>query len=474
MRSGLVLTIIFLGAAWALVHPSVGVLLWTWVSLMNPHKLTYGAEDFPVAAVIGGATLVGLILSKDKKNFSLSAPSVVLILFMLWICITYLFSFFPERSTEMLTRVLKIDFMILVALVLLHSKPHIISLVWVLVLSLGFFGVKGGIFTLTTGGNYQVIGPEASFIAGNNEVALALIIIIPFMNFLRDQARQTWQRHAWLSAMALTSIAAIGSQSRGAMLGVVAMMALLWIRARQKLVLGMLIVTGGILLFAFMPESWHERMSTISEYQLDSSAMGRINAWWMAWNLASDNFFGGGFDIYNSTMFTLYAPDPLDVHAAHSIYFQVLGEHGFVGLGLFLAMWGLTWHWAGWLRKNATANPETEWAAVLGGICQVSLIGYAVGGAFLSLAYFDLPYNILALVVLARRWVEHYQAGENFDAPPLTDSKLPPTEVGGLAQYGRRELKSSNPRKTSKEERNLVLPSSLKAAWLKPAAKPCD
>jgi hypothetical protein len=38
---------------------------------------------------------------------------------------------------------------------------------------------------------------------------------------------------------------------------------------------------------------------------------------------------------------------------------------------------------------------------------QVSLVGYAVGGAFLSLAYFDLPYNMMVMVVLARKWVEN-------------------------------------------------------------------
>lgn len=410
MRSALVLMIVFLGSAWALMHPYIGVLMWTWVSIMNPHKLTWGAAvDFPVAAVIGGATLVGLFFTRDKKNFFLSAPSVTLMLFMLWVCITFLFSFNQQGSSDMLGKVLKIDFMILVALVLLHSKQHIIALVWVLVLSLGYFGVKGGIFTLATGGSYRVWGP-GGFIGGNNEIALALIIVVPLMYFLREQAVKIWQRHAWLAAMTLTTIAAIGSQSRGALLAVVAMMALLWLRGRQKILFGILMVVGSMLLLSFMPESWHTRIETISEYEQDSSAMGRINAWWMAWNLASHNFFGGGFDIYNPGPFALYAPDPLKVHAAHSIYFQVLGEHGFVGLALFLIMWGLTWRWAGWLRKNAKGNPETEWAAVLGGMCQVSLLGYAVGGAFLSLAYFDLPYNILVLVVLTRRWVETHQA----------------------------------------------------------------
>lgn len=420
MRSIFVLAIVFLGSAWALAHPYVGVLLWTWLSMMNPHKFTWGAENFPVAAVVAGATLVGLFFTKDKRNFFLSAPSVALMLFMLWVCVTYFFSFDPEGSTEMLGKVLKVDFMILVALVLLHSKQHINALVWVLVLSLGFYGVKGGIFTLATGGQYYVWGP-GGFIGGNNEMALALIMTIPLMYFLRDQAHKPWQRQAWLAAMALTAVAAIGSQSRGAFLAIAAMMALLWLRGRQKFLFGALMVVGGLLLLAFMPESWHTRMSTISEYQQDGSAMGRINAWWFTWNVATRHFFGGGFDIYNPSLFAVYAPDPESIHVAHSIYFSVLGEHGFVGLVLFLTIWGLTWRWANWLRKNATGNPETEWAATLGSMCQVSLVGYAVGGAFLSLAYFDLPYNIMVLAVLARRWVESHrreQKDENLKSDP--------------------------------------------------------
>jgi probable O-glycosylation ligase (exosortase A-associated) len=125
----------------------------------------------------------------------------------------------------------------------------------------------------------------------------------------------------------------------------------------------------------------------------------------MAWNLAKDQFFGGGFDIYNLATFSRYAPVPNDVHAAHSIYFQILGEHGFVGLFLFLLLLRLVWREAGKLKVEGTRQPESKWTAELGAMCQVSLIGYVVGGAFLSLAYFDLPYNIMVIVVLARRWL---------------------------------------------------------------------
>ena len=299
MRDVLVIMLVFLGAALALTRPAIGILFWTWVSIMNPHRLAWSfAEDFPVAAVIGGATLIGLVLTKEKRNFFITAPSVTLALFIIWMIITYPFSIDVQGSTDMLTRVLKIDLMILVALIVLHSKQHIIALVWVLVISLGFYGVKGGIFTLLTGGHYHVWGPEASFIGGNNEIALALTIIIPFMYFLLDQSHKLWQRAAWVVVISLTAIATIGTLSRGALLAVTAMMALLWLRGRQRLLIGVLVIGGGILLFNFMPNAWHSRMDTIETYKQDPSAMGRIHAWHMTWNLANKKLLGGGFSIY--------------------------------------------------------------------------------------------------------------------------------------------------------------------------------
>jgi len=180
----------------------------------------------------------------------------------------------------------------------------------------------------------------------------------------------------------------------------------LWWRSDKKVVGAGLLLVASVALLSFMPDQWWARMATIGTYNEDTSATGRINAWWMAWNLAKANLFGGGFMVYTGNVFALYAPDPLDVHAAHSIYFMVLGEHGFVGLFLFLLLWVLVWRSAGRLRIQGQKLPETQWLAHLGAMCQVSLAGYAVGGAFLSLSYYDLPYNILILVVLGCRWMD--------------------------------------------------------------------
>jgi probable O-glycosylation ligase (exosortase A-associated) len=104
--------------------------------------------------------------------------------------------------------------------------------------------------------------------------------------------------------------------------------------------------------------------------------------------------------------FFLYGTYETSVRAAHSIYFQVLGNHGFVGLFLFLGIWFSTYRTAGWLRKNGRAQEQSAWTADLGSMIQVSLVGYATGGAFLSLSYFDLPYNMMVLAVMTRAWVQ--------------------------------------------------------------------
>jgi probable O-glycosylation ligase (exosortase A-associated) len=187
---------------------------------------------------------------------------------------------------------------------------------------------------------------------------------------------------------------------------IVAMASVLWWRGNSKFSSAVVLVIAGVALLSFMPDTWWDRMNTIKEYQDDASANGRINAWWMAWNLAKSNFFGGGFMVSTTELFAVYAPDPRAVHAAHSIYFMVLGEHGFIGLTLFLLLWFFVWNSAGRLRVQGKKAAKTEWLSHLGAMCQVSLAGYAVGGAFLSLSYWDLPYNILILVVLGCRWMD--------------------------------------------------------------------
>ncbi len=409
MRDIVLVLITGFGSLIALRRPYVGILLWTWVSIMNPHRLTYGfARHMPIAVMIGICTLIGFVMTREKRSPFIGTPITVFVVMICWMLITTLCAFDPAGSSIQLEKVLKIDMMILITLMLVRTKREMILFCWVSVMSVAFYGIKGGIFTIATGGSFRVWGPDGSYILDNNHLAVALIMSIPFLRFLQStlDEKNKWGRRAMTAAMVLCAASAIGSHSRGALLSITAMSLLLWWRGRNKLATGILLVlvAGGVLMM--MPESWWTRMHTMETYEQDQSAMGRINAWSMAFHLASDRFTGAGFRAYTPLTFHLYAPDPEHLVAAHSIYFAMLAEHGFPGLFLYLTMWATTIYTARWLRKNAAPYPEAAWCVQLGAMAEVGVIGFLVGGTFLSLAYFDLPYNLMALLVAARYWVQ--------------------------------------------------------------------
>ncbi len=403
----IVIAVIVLGVGLhALRRAWIGVLLWTWVSTMNPHRYTWGIlSTAPVAAFAAGVTLLGLVLTKERRSPFIGLPVVIFAFFVGWMTLSWLMSRDVSEDYWTWSRSAKIYLMIFVTLALIYTKEHIMAFAWVLIGSLAILGAKGGFFTLITLGNHRVWGPPDSFIEGNNEFALALIMIIPLVYFLQLQVTRKVWRHALSMVMLLCAASAFGSYSRGALIAIVAMGAVFWWRSPKKGEVAIFILLVAIAMVPMFPEQWWARMDTISDYQEDGSAMGRINAWGVAWEVAKHKFFGSGMSYQYPEYFILYGEYEAIVRAAHSIYFQILGNHGFIGLFLFLLLWITTYRDAGWLMKNARSEPHTLWAAQLGAMAQVSLVGYAVGGAFLSLGYYDLPYNIMALVVMSKKWV---------------------------------------------------------------------
>ena len=405
MRSLLVLLIIFSFVPAILAKPHVGVLLWSWIAYMNPHRLTWGAAaNFPVAELVGGGTILALFFSHEKKNF-LGHPLMVLLLaYALWVTITTFFAVAPEFAWGKWDRTEKILLFTFITVALISNRSRLTALVWVTVISLGFYGIKGGVFTILGGGKSHVFGPPGSFIGDNNALALALIMTLPLMRFLHMQAQSKLLRWGLAGAIVLTLFAIFGSQSRGAFLALGAMLTFMALKSRRRgFAILTLIVALGIGI-SFMPTSWKERMESISNYQHDASATGRIVMWKFAVDLAADHpIVGGGFlSFYDQGLRLKYLPPGTRGRNVHSIYFEALGEHGYVGLLLFLAIGLGTYFTAGRTIRETRRRPDLYWARDLASMLQVSLVGYAVGGAFLNLGTFDLYYQLVVLVVITR------------------------------------------------------------------------
>ena len=402
MRDIAIFLVVAVGIPFILRNPAVGIGYWVWLSLMNPHRAAWGfAYSFHFAFVVAVATVIGLFLNKEPRQFKGGAAAWVLLAFVVWMCITTLFALEPKEANTMLERVVKIMFVTFLALFTLYKREHVRWLMIIIVVSIGFYGVKGGVFTLRGSGAHLVWGPPESFIEENNALALATIMTIPLLAYFYIMSTKHWIRAAIVVSIVLCAASALGSYSRGGLVAIIAMSAFLWIKAKSKLWLGLVVVLLGLGFYSFMPPAWEERMNTISTYEEDRSAMGRINAWRMLTNLALDRpLVGGGFEPYTHETYRRYLPDYGRSHSAHSIYFQVLGEHGFVGFTLFIVFWMLTWQLSRRIIKHTKNDPQSKWAYWLAAMIQVSLVGYFVGGMFLNLAYWDMPYYLMIALVV--------------------------------------------------------------------------
>ena len=400
--------------------PDFGLMVFTWLSLMNPHKLCWGfARGLPFAAAAAAATLSGLLVWKEPKTIPWIAPSILLALRLGWVTFTTFFALNPEAAWVEWNVIWKIQLVTFLIMMVMTTRERIIKTTWVIALSMGFYGVKGGIFTLTTGGGARVYGPEGTMLGGNNEVALALIMAIPLLRFLQLSTTRAWVRHGMAAAMFLSLVCTLGSQSRGAIVGAAAMLLFLILKSRNKLPLILMLALAIPPMLAFMPDSWYERMATIKTYQKDGSAMGRINAWTTAVNIAKSRVVGGGLKALQShKVYRMYAPNPEDIHDAHSIYFQEIAEHGFIGLALFLFIGLTSWKTASRTIKLCRDHPNLKWVSDLNAMIQVGVVGYASSGLFLGLANFDLYYDFVALIVCSHVYTKKAIAEEIADGKP--------------------------------------------------------
>ncbi len=403
MRDYILLSFILIGIPLSFYRAYWGTLYWAWISFMNPHRYTWATSSMPIATWIAGATLVGFLFTNEKRWPRWSLPIIVLIVLWVYYLITTTQALNPEGAWYEFNRVTKMIIMALVTLSLCLSRSRFVMLTYVVALSLGLLGFKGAIFSILSGGKSLVWGPQQSFIADNNNFALALNMILPILFYLAKNARNTYVKAALYGLFVTCIISIIFTYSRGGFLGLLVVLLLLAWHSKQKLKLIPAIGAIAVVALFFIPEEYKNRISTIENYNEDRSLLGRFNSWQFAVNLAKDRpLLGGGFRSFTPEIFTNYAPDPNDFHDAHSIYFEVLGEHGFLALFLFLTIFATAFFYLYKTRELVRHFPAYSWAVDYSRMLEIGLVGYLVCGLALGLANFDLQYHFILSAVALR------------------------------------------------------------------------
>jgi probable O-glycosylation ligase (exosortase A-associated) len=429
MRGALVLFIVLGGIPYYLRQPWIGILMFSWISYMNPHRYAWGfVRNFPVAMVVAVATFAGLMTTRDKNPLTKSPVTVVLLAFMVLFTFTTIVAINPGPAWLQWQKVMKILIMTFVTMILINSAMKLRYLLLVIAFSVGLIGLKGAIWVVKTGGAERVYGPVGSFLSDNNDLALALNMALPLLLYLaKDDYWPKWIRIGLRLCFVGSVMATVFTYSRGGFLTLSFVGFLLLLKARYKALAGMSLALGILVLALVVPSKWTDRMESIENYEQDNSARGRLNAWMAAWNLAvARPLTGGGFETWVPSVFAAYAPDPRNVRDVHSSYFEMLGEQGFIGLGLFLYLIVHCFLTIRMLKWRAKRDPNLAWARHYPDMLEVSIGAYLVGGAFLGRAYFDLFYHIVVaidiLTALARQKVSSEVGAE----PEVAEYELSP------------------------------------------------
>lgn len=414
MRDLFVALVVFGSLPFILKRPWLGILMWSWLGYMNPHRMAWGfVTSMPVALIVALTTFAAILFCKEEKRIPWTRETVLLLIFTGWMFVSTLMAQYPGMAWPQWDKVWRIILMTYITMMLITDRQRLHWLVVVIALSIGFYGFKGGVFILTGGSGNNVMGPSGSFIADRNSVGLALLMTVPLLWYVRLQTTNVWARRALLAGGALTLVAIIGTNSRGALVGLAAVGFFFLMKARNRFGVILALIPVFLVVLYVMPPEWFERMHTIQTYEDDGSAQGRIYAWRNAVEIANASLLGGGFRAVTGYGGT----------DSHSNWFGTLGEQGWIGLLMFVLLHVLTWRSATQIIRLVKPHKELTWARDLAAMIQVSLVGYMSAGSFLGLQYFDLFYHLIVIIVAVRALVEKEVA-------------LPP-HVAAVAPHGR-------------------------------------
>ncbi|MDP9097197.1 MAG: putative O-glycosylation ligase, exosortase A system-associated [Pseudomonadota bacterium] len=404
-------------AAWLFILPltlasaHLGVSVWIWVALLPPNDLLYGRLGIvlPFNKLVAASAFFALVTSQTKKDFYVDKLIMLVVAYAIIVTTSYVLcpydSAFSDLQYDKFWKELVLFFLITGVMFSQH-RLHQVALV--VSLAFGFVMVKEGLIFLLTAGGHKI---EAIGTVGDNSgVAMALLMTIPLLLYCAKYSADRWVRLGMYMTAGFGTVTVVATYSRGGFIGMLVLGLMLLKGSKYKI---RALVAVGILamgLFALMPDDYLGRISTISEAQSDDSFAIRLLAWKINYLLAVDHpFFGNGLyaslnwqnwfsHLGEATTWLFPSPLVLKTFVAHSIYFQVLGDTGFVGLLLFGGILLTALIKTIQTQRIVRRDPSLEWSGDLARATQMSLAVYCVSGAALSLVYFELLYVVLAMI----------------------------------------------------------------------------
>jgi len=417
------------GVALVLAKPYYGVLFYLILLYVRPGDLLPALAPLRltllgVALVTGAFVLQALVYRRFKPIFTV--PMAFMLLSFVAIGLSLPDSFYRTITMTRFTDIARVVFMTFLIVQLVDSAPRLRG--FMTTLSLIMIGLSTALVLrfvlmpethLPNGGSGGIIG---GFLGDGNDFALAQNVILPWTFMLIGVTRAKWLKGLFIYGVVIGAIAVGCSFSRGGFLGLLTVfgaMYLFWMIRRRKYAIGLFIaiialVAATFAFLALVPDEFLDRISSIKDYEEDESALGRLDAWGAGARMFADNpFVGVGAGAFAVAYGTKYKPpDAIAANwrEAHSVYVQVMGEMGLVGIISFFGMViAILLQIIRLKRTRLTRAEDDRFFHAMRGAVYGSLATWAVSAAFLSVAYYPHVF-ILVMVSACMERLARYHA----------------------------------------------------------------
>lgn len=280
---------------------------------------------------------------------------------------------------------------------------------------------------------------SGSFMGDANDYALSVNIAIALCLFLTLESKATMRIVSAVTVLFLVFVVVV-TQSRGGTLALLSVGFYYWLKGANKVRTAAMVTTAVVVVLLLAPPTYWQRMNDLTNSE-EGSAAGRLAAWDGGWRMALDHpIFGVGAGRFSFAYGSEYRRSiTTPYQTAHSIYFLNLGELGFPGLFVLLALIGHN------LIANARLGRELKARGVprqgterrLLASLSTAMLAYAVGGAFLSAVYYPHLYVVAGISTAGRRWIQRQNVGAEVPHAPAT---RPPLHVHKALVLGSRRL----------------------------------
>jgi probable O-glycosylation ligase (exosortase A-associated) len=398
-------------------RPFLLVLVYVYIDIVSPQRLTYLLlNSVPISLIAVALAVGGWMLADDKRDTRVGGRQVLIVLLMLYCWVTTTGADFPVEAKEKWDWVWKTLIFAAFLPLTLRTRLRIESLLLFMILSASSIIIVGGIKTIASGGGGYgqlnlMVDNNSGLYEGStiSAVAIAIIPVIFWFMTYGTIFKPDWRVKGFCLALVFACLLIpVGTSTRTGLL-CIGLLAVLSLRVVKRKALYLTILAAlGLAAVPFLPSAFTDRMNTIKTYDADASASTRLAVWQWTIEYAKTHPFGGGFEAYrgNHIRYDLKAvagagePGPRvevdKARAYHSAYFEMLGEQGYFGLALWLAI-----NVIGIVRmeilRRRYADPagELAWAGPLAGALQSAQIIYLLGAAFIAIAFQPFIYMLI-------------------------------------------------------------------------------